>query len=294
MKKILSAVCMALLVACSGNGVGGPPPTPNPSPSPSSCSAAVRPATRPHSPHIMRPLGASFAASGEKVSYGGGPVLVSPKVFLVLWGYGVDDPVAKAFNKLYPNVGGSSWLSTVTQYCESPGVYITNPTGLFGGVWSDMDNPLPLQPTQNEIEAEAMRAAAYFKADDIANDTIVVATASGHSEQGFGQQFCGWHDYTSNGLSYEYIPYMPDQGSNCGADSVNGKNGELDGLTIVAGHELAEAMTDPQPYSGWVDRSNNEEVADLCEWSDLQDVSLNGVSLPMQPIFSNSTGQCEQ
>lgn len=295
MKRILSALCMALLVACSGGGVVTPP-TPTPSPQPTlhpvcNSAAFVRP-SGPHSPHIMRTMGASIAASGAHLSYGGGAILPLPKVYVVLWGYGASDPVAQRLTDLYSNVGGSGWFETVTQYCESPGTYIGNPTGLLQGVWSDM-SAVPKSPTQNQLAAEAVKAASHFGATDFADDTVVVATESGHSMNGFKTQWCGWHDYTGS-MSYEYIPYIPDAGQNCGADSVNGSGGTLDGVSIIGGHELAESATDPFPSTGWTDTANGEEVGDLCAWKDLQDVNLNGVSLPMQPLWSNESGGCAQ
>ena len=43
-----------------------------------------------------------------------------------------------------------------------------------------------------------------------------------------------------------------DVGAACGQNSVNqGQAGVYDGLSILSGHEYAEAITDPFPASGW-------------------------------------------
>jgi hypothetical protein len=43
-------------------------------------------------------------------------------------------------------------------------------------------------------------------------------------------------------------------------------NGYFDGFSIVGGHEYAEAQTDPQQNSGWLDGSGSEN-GDKCAWS---------------------------
>ena len=53
----------------------------------------------------------------------------------------------------------------------------------------------------------------------------MVFTPSGHSESGFGAQWCAYHGSTSTSsgsLSYSYMPYQPDAGAACGMNFVNG------------------------------------------------------------------------
>src|SRR5437660_976045 len=75
------------------------------------------------------------------------------------------------------------------------------------------------------------------------NTEIVVATPTGHSTPGFGTSFCAYHGAVSAhpNVTYTDLPYMTDAGTSCGENSVNGANGKLDGVSIVEGHELAEA-----------------------------------------------------
>lgn len=120
----------------------------------------------------------------------------------------------------------------------------------------------------------------------------MVFTPSGKSMQGFGTQWCAWHASSSNSLAYAYIPYMPDAGAACGMNFVNHSSGYFDGFSIVAGHEYAEAQTDPYPNSGWLDR-NGEESADKCAWSTLSGIiSLPGGDYAVQPLWSNAKNGC--
>jgi hypothetical protein len=128
----------------------------------------------------------------------------------------------------------------------------------------------------------------------LASDNNVVASPHGHSQSGFGTQWCGYHSTASSSsgtISWTYIPYMSDAGQSCGAGSVNNP-GTNDGVTIVGGHEQAETMTDPQ-LNAWYD-SNGEETGDKCAWMNLQNTSFSTGSFPTQPLWSNSVGGCVQ
>src|SRR4029077_15982608 len=82
---------------------------------------------------------------------GGIGVEKAPKIYLVLWGsqWNNNDPSGEAaiLQKFYHGVGGSSWLNSVTQYCQGvpSGTYFCNGSGtaaektnaVFAGVWAD-------------------------------------------------------------------------------------------------------------------------------------------------------------
>jgi serine protease len=81
---------------------------------------------------------------------------------------------------------------------------------------------------------------------------------------------------------------------------VNGATGRLDGVTMVAGHEYAESVTDPVPPTGWVD-SSGAENADKCAWiipgkpGGARNATLGGRKFAVQGLWSNnfsSAGGC--
>src|SRR6267143_5245240 len=61
-------------------------------------------------------------------------------------------------------------------------------------------------------------------------------------------------------------------------------------LPIFAGHEYAEAVTDPGNQSGiqdgWNDATGSEN-ADKCAWTNLQNITLAGQTYASQPMWSN-------
>ncbi|HLJ76014.1 MAG TPA: hypothetical protein VKT75_01300 [Acidobacteriaceae bacterium] len=242
---------------------------------------------------------------------GGVGVETAPRIYLVFWGsqWNGNDPSGEAsiLESFYSGVGGSSWLNSVTQYCEgvSTGTYFCNgagqaagnPGGIFAGYWYDNGSAAPSQPTQSQLAGEAARAAANFgNTTATANESVqyVIATATGNSASGFGTQYCAWHSSTSSGygnIAYTNLPYITDAGASCGAN-FNGL-GATAGITIVGGHEMAETITDQFPNGGWLD-SGNSENGDKCAWiSSGQGASANvtfpnGSRFPVQSLWSNA------
>jgi hypothetical protein len=238
---------------------------------------------------------------------GGNPGVItgSGKIYLVFWGsqWTGNDPSGEAaiMQSFVSHVGGSSWNNSVTQYCQgvakgattcgTSADRATNNANLLGGVWYDAAAAAPSRPGQSQIAAEAAAAAAYFgvSSADNAHVQFVVMTATGNSMRGFGTQWCAWHSSTSSSIgtiAYTYLPYITDAGSSCGAN-FNGM-GPTAGITMVGGHEIAEAETDIFPSGGWTD-GNGAENADKCAWSSLSaPVSLTGATFPVQPLWSNA------
>ena len=239
--------------------------------------------------HIVpKPRGGLIHAlgSGNLINHGG-PVENAPKVYVVYWGWTSDPSGEQPYlNSFLSSVGGTSWLSTVSQY---GGGYTGN---LLAGTWSDSAT-VPKRPSDSAVQAEAAKAASHFGTGTSYNVEIVVATPTKHSESGFGSRWCAYHGAVSSdpNVTYTYLPYMTDAGASCGENSVNGGSaGILDGVSIVEGHELAETITDPL-LNAWYD-SAGYEIGDKCAWLNLGDVSMSGGTFAMQPLWSNSAGGC--
>ena len=241
---------------------------------------------------------------------GGIGVETAPKVYLVLWGlqWNNNDPSGEAaiLQSFYGGVGGSSWLNSVTQYCQGvasgtiycngAGTPAGNPSGIFAGYWYDNASAAPSRPSQSQLAAEAVRAAGYFKntaAGSNASVQYVIATATGNNSSGFGTQYCAWHSATSSSygnIAYTNLPYITDAGGSCGAN-FNGLGANA-GITIVGGHEMGETITDQFPSSGWLD-SNGAENGDKCAWitsgqGASANVTLSTGSFPVQSLWSNA------
>jgi hypothetical protein len=261
-----------------------------------------------------RPGGVQAANNLNDLYYHGGTggigVETAPKIYLVLWGseWNNNDPSGEAaiLQNFYQGVGGSSWLNSVTQYCQgvSSGTYFCNGSGtaaektnaVFAGVWADNASSAPSKPRQSQIAVEAVRAAAHFGNTTAASNAsvqYVIATATGHNSNGFKPQYCAYHSATSStygNVAYTNLPYITDAGASCGAN-FNGLGPDA-GMTIVGGHEMGETITDQFPSTGWLD-SGGAENGDKCAWISsgqgaAADISLSTGKFPVQSLWSNA------
>jgi serine protease len=263
-------------------------------------------------PHA-RPGQVQAASTANDLYYHGGVggigVETAPKVYLVLWGsqWNGHDPSGEAaiLENFYTGVGGSSWLASVTQYCQgvasgsftcSGGTKAGNPSGIYAGVWADNGSSAPSRPRQSQIAAEAVKAAQHFGNTTAAKNAsvqYVIATATGNNSQGFKIQYCAYHSSTSStvgNVAYTNLPYITDAGASCGAN-FNGLGAKA-GITIVSGHEMAETITDQFPNGGWLD-SSGAENGDKCAWISSgqgasSDITLSTGTFPVQSLWSNT------
>lgn len=229
------------------------------------------------------------------LTYGGGPVATNPVVYLDFWGSQWDSDsngVESYMQSLFSGLGDASdgWSTTMTQYTDGNGNPITFTGSVLGGTWVDDSAPAPQSTSQADIAAEAQNAASVFGVSG-PNVDIFVVSPSGTNPDGFPNTgFCAWHDWNGT-TAYTNMPYVLDAGFSCGADFVQN---QLDGFSIVGGHEYAEAVTDPVPPSGWYDFPDNQEIGDLCAWQNLQAISFDTGTFAMQPLWSDIDNGCIQ
>ena len=226
-----------------------------------------------------------------------------PAVYLVFWGsqWSKTDPYAsyekRFFQGLYGK--GDDWTKVETQYCDhvrvgstscaAKATHIGQPIGggVLKGVWfDDASMALPddveafrVGSVSDSVAAEAVRAAQHFGNTTAAknlNAQYIINEPTHYDSPGYGTAYCAYHSYVAaSGLGsvvYTDLPYVTDiesplhAGPSCGQNAVNpGAAGTYDGVSIVAGHEFVESMTDPYPDTGWID-GNGQETGDKCAW----------------------------
>jgi serine protease len=249
------------------------------------------------------------------VTYKGDPAGIAPRLQAFFKGLGT---------------GNDTWSGVMTQYCQGvpagattcppSAQHVAYPTGgALAGVWEDSGVSSPAQSTAHEIGAEAVRAATHFRNSTAASNRdaqYVIVSPHGTNPDGYQGYFCAWHDYTGDTtmdgggavpspdglLAFTNMPYLTDAGPGCGSNFVNaGSAGLLDGVTLVAGHEYAETITDQYPAGGWIDLGG-QETADKCVWISkgqgaATDVTFTTGRFPVQSTWSNDfnggLGGCE-
>ena len=239
--------------------------------------------------------------------------------------------LAPRLEALYAGLGtnGEGWSGVLTQYCDgvangtttcaASAVHIPYPSAnVLSGVWYDSSVASPANATGNQLALEANAAAFHFGNTTQAlnrNAQYIIVSPTGTHPDGFNTpsgNYCAYHDYntdptisggaapsTYGTFAWTNQPYLLDLGASCGANYVNaGTAGLLDGVTIVAGHEYAESMTDLWPSGGWYASSSGKENGDLCAWvgtggtGGAQNVAFATGSFPMQGSLSNATNAC--
>ena len=184
------------------------------------------------------------------------------------------------------------WSGVATQYCQGiPTGSITCPLsashvaypsgGVLAGVMEDTSSTPPpgLRVARRPPPSPACRSPRRPPTPLPSSETrvptrqYVIMSPTGTNPDNWSDPrtgFCAYHDNTGDGwpsqgltgpdVPYTNFPYQTD--SNCWQGTVNNP-GELDGVTIVGGHEYSETLTDPFPSSGWTD-AKDREIGDKC------------------------------
>lgn len=104
--------------------------------------------------------------------------------------------------------------------------------------------------------------------------------------------FCAYHNfYSYNGQSV-YYGVHPDLATGgcqngCGGDTT------FQNQTSTASHELVEAITDPEPRSGWDDPDPvNDEIGDICNAQHATITGGDGNAYVVQKEWSNAANAC--
>lgn len=245
---------------------------------------------------------------GRTLEWRGGPVSTFPFVAVVYWGswwHHHGKSVKSEINGLYKDLGSSQWAVTITQYCAF-GIHAPNGE-ILAATFIDNSNP-PQSPTQKQLSAVATK---YYKNPtiDVLGAVAIVTPPGTAPAYDTKNGACGQHYWASRKSrpvgAWIDIPYgviLKTHG--CGWRV---KQGVAGALSVVAGHEWAEAMTDPfvnSPRgpgegSAWATRGGLE-VADKCEpgfrfhffHKNTFIMHLKTGAFLMQDLWSNAADEC--
>lgn len=213
------------------------------------------------------------------ITWHGGPVMGGTPAIHLIWygnwnqGNGSDTPAGQAIVRDFMSgLSGSNHLAINKGYTGSGSTQVS---GVIGAPQEANVGYLP-----NRLRAKRLRdsdistiVGNYINAHGgpQTNAVYFVLTSSDVNEtSGFCTQYCGWH---TNGtiaganVRYSFVGNANRCLGSCAIQSIspNGNPG-VDGMISVLAHELEEALTDPDPLSGWAD-SNGAENADKCAWT---------------------------
>jgi hypothetical protein len=232
-------------------------------------------------------------ATPAHLSYSNGPLLTSVEVYTIFWGAAWSQPAQAAMvakiNQFFDVILKSSLLDLLSEYSVA-GKAIGH--GSRVGT-STITSPEPGGGTGTVTDAQIQQALQGWIGDGTISrkpdkntlyfvyvaPNIAVTDSQGDASCA---QLCGYHWYiagTSPAIYYAVMPFP-------GCAGCTGSLSQIDALTSTSSHELCEAITDPEPWSGWNDDSNGE-IGDICAW---QTGSVGGFTV--QKEWSNAQNAC--
>ncbi len=226
--------------------------------------------------------------------YRGGPVISNVKVYTVFWGSNVANQ--SQLDSFYGTLVNSPYVDWLSEY-DTPTQNIGR--GSFQSSYVDANAPTDSQVTDDGIQqelAQLIDQGALPTPD--ANTLFMVHFPAGIAITMQGaqscQQFCAYHSSFSHGGGNVYYGVMPDFSGRC--SSCGGESNQFDDTTVVASHEVAEAMTDPnigvanatndEMQLGWYDDTYSE-IGDVC-----QGQSVTFMGYRVTKLWSNKASAC--
>jgi hypothetical protein len=214
-------------------------------------------------------------AATTKISYHNGPLMRTPVAYIIWYGNwnqanGSDNAAGQQIVRDFlTNVGGSPYFLINTSY--SAGAY--NITGqVIKGSETTVAYPNGSSLGDATIQTIVNNAITSGSLPYDANGVYFVLTSSDVAEtSGFCTNYCGWHTAgtpSAGHIRYSFVGNAKRCLSACAAQGTVSPNSNpgVDGMISVIAHELEEAVTDPDPRSGWVDIQGAEN-ADKCAWT---------------------------
>ena len=192
----------------------------------------------------------------------GGPVLTGgATVTPIFWGSswsGYSGDKFAGIDTFYAGVGSTSYAGTTTEYTDSTGHVSANVTS-----GAHLVDP-SATPSGAPSSGQVLAVVAANITNPVPNGYYPV-----YSDQGRGHAgYCAWHSWGSiNGVPVQFAFFFNLDGDpGCSPnDTTSGHSQGLAALGNVSGHELSEALTDPQG-NAWYD-SSGAENADKCAWT---------------------------
>ena len=285
------------------------PPTSGPA---SAASATVKPALT----QCLSTNDCTYA--NARLTYGGGPVLANPKVYLVQIANGSTSATCTSsynsaqgtFAASEPNTAGAITTMFTSPYSQWWNEYV--PTSPYGrGSYAGclvINSAALMASTVDDTTIDATLATLQndptkgFPAYDPNNIYVLyfqpnqLITADRQNSQ---NDFCAYHgnsyNYGIRDLNYVVMPYETQAGCMFTSSSAS----MFANMTPILSHEIGETVTDPVPSSGWIDNVHGgDENGDLCELANspatmaIQSTAGGATSYNFQYLYSNQAAGC--
>ncbi|KAI8834593.1 hypothetical protein BJ741DRAFT_609482 [Chytriomyces cf. hyalinus JEL632] len=250
------------------------------------------------------------------IPYNDGRVLSNMQINPIFIG----QPTAKDnMIEFYENIWGSEWAKMMTQYTATNSTghkYVVNGYGTVkkpifktSNVTDFLDKDIQTM-FRNMVKSGEIRPKSdsgsfypvFFGRNVNISAPFSDLQAPGPERACANNGFCAYHgsvdisEVSTNGVQFMYYSVQPDL-SSPGCATKCGDKTPPENQMMVASHELAEALTDPDVgagndnANGWLD-DRSGEIGDICNHIFGETVGRNGKVFPVQKLFNNRTLNC--
>jgi hypothetical protein len=235
----------------------------------------------------------SGRASSLNLTYHGGPVQHSQKIYTIFWNPGSSpfpDDYQSKINQFIQDLNGTAYYGIAGQYGDPNG--LINTAVRFGGTWLDTSNPFPhsiLTYTDLLGEVNLARTANGWTYD--LNTYFQVYTPSGITTS-LGPNYCGVHWY-----AYPMVGQIVYNPAHCAPSAPWPNSQAIDAAIDYSAHEIIETVTDPLG-NAWYYQNSSGEIGDLCDLNfgprigNGSNITLNGHPYIIQREWSNADSTC--
>jgi hypothetical protein len=277
-------------------------------------------------------VAANIGAVTPPLTYHGGPVMQSVTIYTIFWipptlqdgsATGVSSKYVNVLNTMLSDYPAHGIDNNNTQYYQGttpPRIYIKN-IGKFGKTFTDTsaypastcNDPIGgtncITDAQMQAEISKVIASQGWPNGGLTN-IYFLFTSSGEvscfdssNTACAYNNYCAYHTNTAGSpvIIYANEPYGdPTYCQNPGQPSPSG-DVFADTETTSTSHELTEAITDPEPNTGWIN-SAGSEIGDLCAYNygtngwdaGKANQNWNGHFYEIQMEWDNHKATCEQ
>jgi hypothetical protein len=203
----------------------------------------------------------------EPTSYNGGPVLNNAPVYLLYWGSYWNTPAGSAsqaqFTSAFTNELNSPLYGNLSQYKDSNGN--TAGPAYINGSWTATEFPDPSNGfSDSQLQSVVLGAVndpnshipspSAIEAIDGGRPPLYLVITPPNIDSYKGSGVAGYHsDFNMPNQNFVY-GWVANYGSSM---SGFGAHNAQDFVTMVGSHEIGEALTDPQTFTGYTTKSGS-------------------------------------
>ena len=232
---------------------------------------------------------AAGVATTSNISQHGGPVMISPNVYVIYYGNWASTSCTDSFtqntnstsaiiNDFISSVGTSSWYGINMQYYSgtTTKTYVTNVVNYAPSkcILDNYSQGASLDAAgKPQVSAVVDFALSNNNLPVDANGIYFVIPSKDVAVSGFLTSFCGYHSYYNPTVSpltsvkYSFVGDASNSLGSCAGQTASSPNSNpaADALISVLAHELVETVSDPM-LNAWYDALGSEN-ADKCAWT---------------------------